>query len=148
MKYKHLILAMIFLALANAICAQVVKIPETAKKNFSEKYPKAQQVEWSNNVTNETARFTQNGKGYKAYYDLDGKWTRTETQITEAELPAPVKDGFSKSKFASWPVKDRAKLEMPKGTFYRIHTKKDVVNDKYLMFDKEGKLTADNVTLD
>ena len=146
MKHKNLILALAFIALANFVSAQVVKIPETAKRHFSEKYPKAQQVDWSNNVTNETVRFTEDGKSYKAYFNLDGDWTRTETIISE--LPGAVKDGFSKSKFGDWPVKDLAKLDMPKGVFYRVHVKKDIANDKYLLFDKSGKLTADNATLD
>ena len=145
---KNLILSLLVLVFGFGLKAQVVKVPDAAKKHFASKYPKADKVEWSNNVAYETVTFVSGGKSYKAFYDLDGKWTHAESEITDADLPAAVKDGLAKSKYANWPVKDVAWLEVSKGVQYRVHVKKDITNDRYLVFDKAGKLVNDNVTLD
>jgi len=145
---KNLILSILVLVLGMGVKAQVVKVPDAAKKHFAAKYPKAEHVDWSNNVAYETVKFEDAGKSFKAFYDLDGKWTHTESDITDAQLPSAVKDGLSKSKYGNWPVKDVAWLDGSKGIEYRVHVKKDVANDRFLVFNKAGKMVKDNVTLD
>lgn len=88
--------------LANVSIGQVINIPDKAKKSFAEKYPKASDVDWTNNVSNYTAKFKMKGKAYEAHYNMDGTWDNTETQIDKSDLPKAVNSSFEKSRFTDW----------------------------------------------
>ena|GEM_PF-674212 len=126
--------------LATNLCsAQVVNIPDKAKKSFAEKYPKASDVNWSNNVSNYTAKFKQKKKDYVAHYNVDGTWDNTETKIDKDDLPKDVKESFSKSRYADWQLNSTDYVEDNKGqSLYRFNLKKGI-EKKYLYLDKDGK---------
>jgi hypothetical protein len=59
-----------------------------------------------------------------------------------------VKDGFSKSKYADWEMKEFYLIELPDDVVqYRVHIAKNDVQKKNLLFSSEGQLIKDNITL-
>lgn len=126
--------------LANKISvAQVVNIPDKAKTHFAEKYPGATEVDWSNNVSNYTAKFRLDGKGYEAHYDIDGGWDNTEHQIQKADLPEAVSSSFAKSRYTDWKLNSIDFVEEPKHpALYRFNLKNGI-KKTYLYMDATGK---------
>ena len=119
--------------------AQVINIPDKAKKHLGEKYPDAKQVDWRNNAVNYNATFVLNGSKHTAHYTIDGDWDFTEEKIDQATLPDSVKTSVKNSRYANWKVSSTAIVENNKGEkLYRIEFKKGI-EKKYLFFDSAGK---------
>jgi hypothetical protein len=147
MMKKLSIILFIFQLLAVCSFAQLIKVPEKAKKHLEKKYPNNTQLDWNNNVTNYTATFTYDGKKHKAYYAMDGIWKYTEIPLDDSELPTAVKNSIAKSRIADWSHEGNAYIVNHKGAKeYRIHRKKGVEN-LYVFFNKKGKETRSSATL-
>lgn len=145
MKAKML---MIFLFAATAVSAQIRKIPVEVTEAFRIRYPHAEKVEWKDKLSNFQASFTLNGFKMTAEFSSKGEWERTEREITMEDLPAEVRDGFRKSKYADWPTGSVAEIDVNnEGLKYRIFVRKSGTNKKYLFFDTTGRLLKENSTL-
>jgi len=139
MKSKLMLVVLALFTGFSVLQAQVVKIPESSKKSFNEKYPKATKVEWGNNVSSYVARFNIGTVGYTAHYHLDGTWDYTERSLEKSQLPAAVLEAYSKSRIADWEYGSSAYVENSHNEkVYRIEARKGV-EKKYIFFDKDGK---------
>ena len=129
--------------------AQVRKIPAAVTEAFSKKYPKAQEVEYKDNLINVQVHFVLDSARMTAKFNSDGEWKETEKESEYDAVPADVKDGFQKSKYSTdWKVKETAIIYMPNDDIrYRLKVEKNDVQKKYLFFDKTGKLTRDSLTI-
>ncbi|MFT3747153.1 MAG: PepSY-like domain-containing protein [Agriterribacter sp.] len=128
--------------------AQVRKIPAEVTNAFSEKYGDAKNVEWKDKLSAFAATFELNGDKLEARFNKKGEWQGTEKELNADELPAAVKDGFSKSKYTDWETKTAYEVELPDDKKeYKIHVAKSSVQKKILLFDADGKLLKDNLTL-
>lgn len=129
--------------------AQMRKIPAEVTEAFRGKYPTALNVEWRDRLTGFTAVFDQDNIHYEAKFTNKGFWQSTENKITEAELPAAVKDGFQKSKYAEeWSIEKAYKIALREDkTQYRVEIKKSDIQKKNLLFDPNGRLLSDKITL-
>lgn len=139
---KHLIVfffTAITLLVTHSSLAQVVNIPDKAKQSFADKYPKAKDIVWTNNISNYTATFRRKKTHYTAHYNIDGAWDNTENQLDNDDVPKDVREAFSKNRFADWKVNSTDFVEDSKGqNLYRYNLKKGI-EKKYLYFDKTGK---------
>lgn len=71
--------------------------PENVKKEFIKKYTSAQSVKWESEGKNEwEAEFMMDGKKMSASFDYSAKWIKSETEITEKELPVSVVSTLNK----------------------------------------------------
>ena len=128
--------------------AQVRKIPAPVTDAFKAKYANATGVEWKDRLTSYSAIFQLDGKKHQAYFDDDGTWKQTDTEIAESELPAAVNNGFQKSKYAEWSLERAEKVEKNDGTIeYRVQVRKGDIRKKNLLFTPEGRMKKDKVTL-
>ncbi len=128
--------------------AQVTSIPEQAKKNFAAQYPGAEQVEWDNDLINVNVRFVLNGENMNAEYSNKGIWKNTLKDWFFEQLPAEVKDGFKKSKYADREVSEVKLVYLPGDVQqFRIKAEKNDLQKKYLYFNLEGRLIRDANTL-
>jgi len=136
------------LALQVAV-AQIGKIPSEVTNAFSAKYPEAKNVEWKDNLSNFSARFTsKEDNDCVASFNSKGEWQSTEEKLDEAELPAEVKDGFSKSRYTGRKLTEIVKIEKKDAeTQYRLLVKKNDLEKKYPYFNKKGKLLKETITL-
>lgn len=131
-----------------SVHAQFRSIPGIVTDSFKVKYPTATEVKWSDKVTNFQAVFTLDNEKYTAKYSSKGEWQSSVKNITEDKLPAVVKDGLSKSKYADWKVGTVAIKYLPAGKVqYGIAVSKGDFNKKNLTFSSEGQLLSDSRTL-
>jgi hypothetical protein len=145
---RLLILIMTSLTLQVAI-AQLGKIPAEVTTAFAAKYPAAKDVEWKNNLSDYSAKFTsEKSTKCEASFNGKGEWQSTEEELDSTALPAEVKDGFSKSKYSERELREVVKIEKKNAAVqYRLLVKKNDVEKKYLYFNKEGKLLKETMTL-
>jgi len=136
-------------AIYNTADAQVRKIPAEVTEAFRQKYPTALNVEWHDHLTNFTATFDLDKVHYEAKFNNKGFWQNTENKIEDSAIPAPVKDGFQKSKYAEdWNIKQAYKIALREDkTQYRLEIQKNDIQKKQLYFDSTGRLLRDNITL-
>lgn len=89
-------------------------VPEdVVVKAFNSKYPEAARVEWETKAGYKVADFYLGNYDTEAWFDTQGNWIYTETDIVYNDLPDVVKNSFSAGEYASWRVDDVDKLERP-----------------------------------
>ena len=149
MKFIRLFVLLIVLsALSSQSEAQVTTIPDQAKANFFKQYPDAKNIEWQNDVVNVNVRFEQDTNRLNAEYSNKGIWKWTLKDWSFEQLPADVKEGFSKSKYGTREVKETKVLYLPGYVIqYRIKVEKSDVEKKYVFFNGEGKFLRSAVAL-
>lgn len=139
LSFKHKILVMkkiMLLSLfALVLCATAFSAnpPEAVLAAFAQKFPNAQDVDWSKEKNGDwEAEFELPGSHeMSANFSTDGKWLETETEIAFSELPAPIQAVLQGKK-----VKEAARIEKADGsTVYEAEVRR-----KELIFDASGKM--------
>ena len=148
MKFIRTALFLVLAFITTQTNAQVTKVPQTAKDNFSKQYPKAEKIEWSNDVINASVHFELNGENMNATYNNNGIWKSTIKDIDYNKLPDAAKDGFKKSKYADRTVTDAKLIYYPGDIIqYRLKVEKNDLEKKYIYFNENGKLMRETITL-
>lgn len=128
--------------------AQIREIPKEVDEAFYKKYPTAERVEFKDNLINVRVFFELNDEKYIATYSNKGIWKETEKELQFDRLPEEVKDGFLKSKYAEWPVKETVIVYRAGGTErYRLRAEKSDILKKNLFFNEKGRLVEEAITL-
>ena len=128
--------------------AQIRKIPATVTDSFKEKYPGATGVEWRDKLSVFTAVFLNDGVNYEARYNSKGQWLNTENELESEALPAVVKEGFEKSKYADWTIEKVHRIQLPGDEIqYRLMVGKTDLQKKNLVYSSKGRLLKDKITL-
>jgi len=98
---------------------------------------------WDNHGAYKVASFTENKTEKEAWFDANGVWLMTETDLPYDQLPQPVQNAFDKlikSKYQGWTRDDVDMLERKdRETVYVIEIKKGM-EEFDLYFDKNGNL--------
>jgi len=129
---KNIILLSLFV-IVSCTMAFSANPPEVVLAAFQQKFPNAQDVDWSKEKNGEwEAEFEMPGSNeMSANFSADGRWLETETEIAYSELPAPVIAALQGKK-----VKEAARIEKADGsTVYEAEVKR-----KDLIFDASGKM--------
>lgn len=99
---------------------------KSVREAFAEMYPDARDVEWDMEPTGWKVSFETGTppdiKESEAWYDRNGNWLRTETDLLASALPQVVKDALAASEYAS-AVLDAGNVEFvetPDGNFYQL----------------------------
>lgn len=128
MKAKLWMISLLFGAFAFTSCDNDDDnfVPESAVLNaFKQKYPEARSTSWENRAGYMKAEFNNNNYETEAWFDLQGNWVMTETDIPYNALPQAVKTTFEAGQYAQWKVDDVDKIERPDaGTVYIIEVEK------------------------
>jgi len=145
---KKLMFSIVLIAAVFASNAQFRKIPAEVTDAFKAKYNNASGVSWKDKLSSFEANFKVGEKEMKASYSSKGEWLKTETKHTYNSLPAEVKDGFKKSKYADLSVIEVTLIEeKDEAPQYKVVVKKNEYNKRNLVFSKTGQLLSDNGTL-
>ena len=143
MKAKLLFL-MFFLAtgLVMAGCNQRGKYRPEAKviTSLNAKYPKASRVEWEQEKGYQVAEFHEKGVKSKAWFNNDGKWIMTKSDIKYSALPAAIRSNVEKGEYNGWKKEEADKIEragMP--AVYVLEMKKDG-QETELYYTENGEL--------
>ncbi|MBN9385157.1 MAG: PepSY-like domain-containing protein [Chitinophagaceae bacterium] len=131
-----------------SVHAQFRKIPGVVTDSFKVKYPSAKAVTWKDRTTSFQATFTLGDNEYVAKYNSKGEWQQSEKKIKEEDIPASVKDGLSKSKYADWKIGSVTHRDLPGGKVeYTISVSNGTLSKRNLTFSSEGQLKRDGITL-
>jgi len=148
MKRYLLMLLLGMFTLAATSFAQSDNVPQAVKETFTKQYPDAENIEYKDNLLNVWVNFTQNGDTLKANYTKKGVWENTEKSFSFDKLPEAVKDGFAKSKYADREVEETKIIYRAGGTErYRLKTRKNDLQKKYLYFNEKGQLVEDSIAI-
>ncbi|HVS97314.1 MAG TPA: PepSY-like domain-containing protein [Puia sp.] len=149
-KSLYLPLFLGFFLVTGHVDAQFRSIPGVVTDSFKTRYPTATDVNWSDKLSNFQATFLLGKDKYTAKFDTKGVWLGSSKRIAKNDIPAAVKDGLSKSKYASaeWVIKTVTIYYNPGNvTQYGILVQKSDIQKKNLLFSSEGQLLKDNSTL-
>jgi hypothetical protein len=148
---KHVLAPLILILISFAVLpsfAQIRKIPAEVTEALKQKYPDAENVSWKDKLSVFAASFEMNNEKFEARFTDKGEWKSTEKEISESDLPGEVKDGFEKSKYSDWESKYVYSIELPDNEVqFRIQVAKNDIQKKNLLFNSDGKLLKDNITL-
>lgn len=127
--------------------AQIRKIPASVTEAFQKKYPDATGVEWKDKITVFQATFDDSHKIAK--FSSSGEWKSTEEIIDTSEIPEEVMNGFEKSKYADWDIKEASKIYQPnQAVQYKFSVSgESIVERKLLVFSQKGQLLRDALKL-
>ena len=145
---KKLFVIISFLSIHFISNAQVRQVPEIVKEIFENQYPKTDVQEYDDLLVKVVVKFTLDSAEMKATYTNKGVWKGTDKDISYSAVPAEVKDGFGKSKYADWTVRESTQMYLPGGANqYRLRVKKNDLQLKYLFFNTSGRLLRTSITL-
>lgn len=149
-KSLYLLLSFGLLFTAGRVSAQFRSIPSVVTDSFKTQYPTATNVSWSDKISNFQASFTFNKEKLIAKYSTKGEWLGSSKRVPKDDIPAAVKDGLAKSKYAGseWVIKAVTIYYNPGNvTQYEILVQKSDLQKKNLLFSIDGQLLKDNSTL-
>lgn len=131
------------------IQAQFRSIPGVVTDSFKIRYPEAKAVTWRDQLSYFEAKFTLDGEKFTARYSSKAEWQNSQKTISQDKLPAGVKDGLSKSKYApDWTIYSVTVRYLPDHiTQYILRVGKGDISRKNLLFSSEGQLLKDGTTL-
>lgn len=101
------------------------------RAEFAKMYPDAWDVEWEYKGTLWEVSFETgtrpNGTDRQAWYDMDGNWVQTITEVFISSVPQDIREYLQTSEFASGQfVDDDADyIEKPDGNLYRFDIRLD-----------------------
>lgn len=145
---KKLIFLIFSLFVINGISAQFRKVPAEVTNAFNMSYPNAKNVTWKSGFTSYEARFEWEGDPSVAKYSNKGEWKETERERKFESLTNEIKDGFKKSKYTAWEVREvKEQREKDKETLFRVYVRKSDLQKRYLYFNADGQLVKDAMTL-
>jgi hypothetical protein len=146
---KKLLVALVLIcAFAAPSFAQFRKVPAEVTEALKTKYPDASNVSWKDKISVFVASFDMDNEKYEARFDEKGNWKSTTIEISKDALPEQVKDGWEKSKYADWDLNAVYSIELPDDVMqYRLEVSKSDIQKKNLLFNSDGKLLKDNITL-
>lgn len=145
---KKIFFLLLFVFAVSLVNAQIRKIPAEVTDAFAQRYPHATKIEWRDKLQYFEASFELNGSQISADFSSKGDWEASERIMDFDDLPDEVKDGFAKSKYADWEKKSITEVqELGKPLQYKIIISKSSLQKKILLFDADGKLLRDAITL-
>ena len=85
--------------------------PQNVVNAFKTKYPSANRVEWEVKNTYQVAEFHINFIEAEAWFNNDGQWVMTESNVRYSSLPVVIRNSFESGEYGKWEVEDVDKLE-------------------------------------
>lgn len=85
--------------------------PKNVVSAFKAKYPSAKRVEWEVKNTYQVAEFHIDFTEIEAWFDNNGQWVMTESDVKFSSLPVVIRNSFKSGEYGKWEVEDVDKLE-------------------------------------
>lgn len=148
---------LLFYALAAMVSLQAcdksdddqVYVSPQAKEALTAKYPNAKGVHWQMKNGYVVAEFsTSSAREQSAWFDNNGTWYMTETDILFAQLPEAVKVSFADGQYASWRVEDIDKIERSATETVYVIEVENKQSEVDLYYSSEGILVKEMIDVD
>ncbi len=142
-KFRKSLLLLGFLGLGLGSCSDddndnVVMTDQTLLKVFEQMYPGVPVMEWEVEFGIYRAEFLKDGKPAEAWFQPDGTWVKTKTDLLPADLPEAVVN-FLAENYAGYPIDDVDWVETPSGNYYFVELDAKGA-DIYLQLLPDGSL--------
>lgn len=133
MKKLNFSILIVMLITSTSVFAYILP---SAQATFKKMYPKASDVAWSQNGNYYLADFMMNGFEKNVWFDGQGNWAMTQTELGNLdELTPVVYNAFVSGPYANGAVEDVTLVEFPKWqAIIVIKVGKDNVDLKYQLF--------------
>lgn len=136
------------MALAFSAQAQLGKIPSSVTEAFNKQYPEAKQVSYEDNFSDYSVHFMLDSVKMTARFNAKGIWKGSERVSRYEDLSDEVKEGFTKSKYADWKIREVSILVLPEaaggGEQAKIKVSSGDLNKRVLYFNRTGRLVRDH----
>lgn len=118
--------------------AQTITIPATVLRNFSSRYPEANEVIWSYNETEYEATFRFDNKGISMSFNENGELNVVKNEILRVELPTYV-NTLIEREYPGWQFGKALYIDNNVSAYYEavVEREKESVT---LVFDRKGDL--------
>ena len=80
--------------------------PKNVVSAFKAKYPSAKRVEWEVKNTYQVAEFHIDFTEAEAWFDNNGQWVMTESDVKYSSLPVVIRNSFESGEYGRWEVED------------------------------------------
>jgi hypothetical protein len=149
MKKTFLYLLVIALIGITPVCfGQLRPVPAVVTNALAAKFPAAKNVEWRDKIKEFHAFFMDGISNYEVKFNPDGTWISTEKSIESDTLPATIKEGLRLSKYADWEIRSTFMVFFhDEVTRYRVVVSKNDFGKRILVFNPQGQLLRDNLSL-
>lgn len=117
-------------------------VPVNLKQNFKQNYPQASDIEWEMNGQAYKVEFDANRQEHEIWYATDGNITKTEQEMTEADLPQTIKTVIADN-YLGYKVDSVEKTIENGGTTYKVELEKGWNDEKEVVFDENGKVLSE-----
>lgn len=115
---------------------------EAVTSAFKSKYPMAKNLTWETKAGYNVADFHNDSYEAEAWFNEEGQWFMTETDIPFTALPQAVKDSFNISIYKEWKIDDVDKIERSNtGVLYIIEVEQGQ-NEMDLRYAENGVLIS------
>lgn len=146
MKNKNVVLGIIAALGVFSVSAQDIDpntVPVNLKTNFAQSYPTANDVEWELDGSTYKVEFEVDRQDHEIWYTLDGTTTKTEQELTEADLPQAIKTAIA-SNYAEYNVDDVEMTTENGAATYKVELRKGWNDEKDVVFSDGGKVLSEN----
>lgn len=107
---------------------------------FDAMFPNASRVEWEKKLGYSVAEFKDDGKEKDAWFQTDGTWILTETEIAVKDIPVAITQSIAGSQYVDWRIEDASYLERKDmESVYVVEVEKGK-EEMDLYYSLEGKL--------
>lgn len=145
---KNILFVLFLISISQITRSQIREIPMAVTEALMERYPHAEKVAWKDKLTCFQAQFQLNNHTMTANFSSNGAWQCCECIIDFNQLPASVKNGFSKSKYAIWQKVSVTEIQkMGDPLQYKIVVQKGALQKKGLFFNINGVLQKEQLKL-
>lgn len=121
------------------LACERAKVPQKIQESFTAKVPVAADIVWTIEGDIYQVDYMLSSKHTTAYYDEQGQWLETETELAVDELPHNVLQTLQ-TKMGEYTILDIELVETREGELlYEVDLQKD--NKTYdILFNKDGKI--------
>lgn len=143
MKLTHYLLGLFLLLTTFAFVAcdneedDIKSPPKTVESAFAEKYPNAQFVDWEREYGLYKAEFRNDAAISEAWFEADGSWVKTETNVLPNTLSQPVLD-YVALNYQGYRIDDADWVETPERNYYELELEKGDKLEFHLLILPDG----------
>lgn len=144
-KHFRLFLNILLISVGCNVSGQVYhkglsKLSPEVRTAFAKKYASTSEENWARVDNSILISFCSENEYYDAFFDVKGKWLRTETAIRYEQLPQIIRDRMKTGEFSTWQKGSVFKVDKPgSGESYRICVYNKDWNEMEVNFDKSGR---------
>lgn len=127
MKFTKLFSLSIIVPMIAACEMDIHKAPQAVQGSFSLMFADATQVEWEKEIFLYKAEFESDAHEKEAWFEKDGTWKRTKTEILLSEVPELVLAAANEYKDGAWEIDDIDYYQQSEGVkeFYCVEFDKE-----------------------